>query len=132
MNVFLGRDVCYFTFGDRQLVREGFDLYSLLSQRAVTVGHLFRYTVSFTSTLSALEQWLFWKANWGSSAVHSAYTVMAQGRCWSYDWYGLAISLAYSCRGSGYFTCSYEDLHAFAALRRGRGVSTMWYLPIAL
>jgi hypothetical protein len=56
MNVYLGRDVCYFTFGDRQLVREGFDLYSLLTQRSVTVGHLFRYIISFTSTFSALEQ----------------------------------------------------------------------------
>jgi hypothetical protein len=27
---------------------------------------------------------------------------------------------------------TYKVLHAFAALRGGRGVSTMWYLPIAL
>lgn len=35
------RDVVYFTFGDKQLRDDVFNMYSLLAEKGITVGHLF-------------------------------------------------------------------------------------------
>ena len=37
-----GRDVVYFTFGDRTLRDDLFDMYSLLKMKSITVGFLFK------------------------------------------------------------------------------------------
>ena len=49
-----GRDVCYFTFGDKDLVREGWALYQLFSSKEITVGHLFNIVISYSDNGVAL------------------------------------------------------------------------------
>ena len=39
--------MCYFTFGDVNLVRDGYGVYNLLVERGVTVGQLYRYLYFF-------------------------------------------------------------------------------------
>lgn len=46
-----GRDVAYFTFGDAELMRDVSDLHTFLTDRAVTVGKLFRELKQFFSVV---------------------------------------------------------------------------------
>jgi hypothetical protein len=63
----IGRDVCYLTFGDVDLVRDGYALYNVLLERHVTVGQLYGSVKLKTKQYSSVPNSKFvctWQENW--------------------------------------------------------------------
>ncbi|XP_048061092.1 poly(ADP-ribose) glycohydrolase isoform X1 [Megalobrama amblycephala] len=52
-----GRDVTYFTFGDKRLMRDVHDLYIFLKDNCVTVGDLYFHLKQYSNVVSKHGQW---------------------------------------------------------------------------
>ncbi|MEQ2170615.1 hypothetical protein GOODEAATRI_002110 [Goodea atripinnis] len=52
-----GRDVAYFTFGDRQLMTDVHNMHSFLAQRNISVGEAARHPVCFREVYDLLGQY---------------------------------------------------------------------------